>query len=158
MEGLRGGSDDGRKCHRWSEPAMSERGIIFTGESVRAILAGRKTQTRRVLRPQPNPCDHYLWPDQPYPRWKLNAEGWYCGVCGNGVHFARTKSGVKGLPWPKHQPGDLLWVRETLEPHAEFSAQGDLLGLWLHYRADASPVSGNHAAVNVVSPIFMPRW
>ena len=29
-----------------------ERGIIFCGESVRGILAGRKTMTRRVIKPQ----------------------------------------------------------------------------------------------------------
>lgn len=70
-----------------------ERPIPFSGEMVRAILDGRKTQTRRVMRPQPQ-AD---W------RW-------------NGQRFQEHKGypvGHVNVPCPYGEVGDHLWVREA---------------------------------------------
>lgn len=102
---------------------MKERPILFSGPMVRAILEGRKTQTRRVIKPQPVPFIQYT-PDihpttrtAPYidaycgeRKTAKNPRGmsrdWYWWTADNrlGEHVARC---------PYGQPGDRLWVRET---------------------------------------------
>ena len=76
-------------------PAARTRPILFSGPMVRAILSGAKTQTRRVITPQP---DARL-------RWGL--AGW------EDVHG-------RPLPCRYGAPGDLLWVRETWGIAGEF--------------------------------------
>lgn len=80
---------------------MKERPILFNGEMVKAILDGRKTQTRRVIKPQP---DHFGKEDGE-DSWHWNGWRW------------QDKPGIplKGPDedCPHGQPGDRLWVRET---------------------------------------------
>lgn len=110
---------------------MKETGIIFTGESVRAILAGTKTQTRRVIK-SVQPREDGRWP-----------------------------AGRDPLEDAPFRPGTLLWVRETwrLTASIPVSAQrqaikdGFCLPGWLAWRADDP--AGNWCWR---SPIFMPRW
>lgn len=89
---------------------MKERPILFSGEMVRAILDGRKTQTRRLIKPQPEPLyskvvDHFKYSSG--ENWRL--DGWY----------PTSRSGVQGAWKPDHYrcpygiSGDRLWVRET---------------------------------------------
>lgn len=68
---------------------MKERPIIFSDDMVRAILEGRKTQTRRLVEPQP------LWVGNPNTPFKTND--------------ANPKGIIK---CHYGQVGDRLWVRE----------------------------------------------
>jgi hypothetical protein len=87
-----------------------ERPILFSALMVKAILEGRKTQTRRVMKPQPAAGTSRLLGEI----W----DGWV------EQHDHPTKSVTTGEPlvWsttgklhrcPYGQPGDRLWVRET---------------------------------------------
>ena len=98
---------------------MKARPILFSGEMVRALLDGRKTQTRRVIKPQPpEECSiHYMlgaesWlPKEKQSRLRHTWEAW------GGKLFAYKPDGhLCGLHeavFPYGHPGDLLWVRET---------------------------------------------
>ena len=72
---------------------MSEKFIIMTPESVRAILDGRKTQTRRVIKPQPD------------------AEGYVDAV--SNIDDPIKIDIHELLCLAAYKPGDILWVRET---------------------------------------------
>lgn len=65
---------------------MKARPILFSDPMIRALLAGRKTQTRRVVKPQPP-----SWIESDLP----------------GLRALKEK------PCPYGQPGDLLWCKET---------------------------------------------
>lgn len=85
---------------------------------VQVILAGRKTMTRRIMKPQIKACDHSIfteadWKDAPkkWSSFALKTVGkTYCELCGNGIEFSKDNGGIK---CPYGKPGDILWVRES---------------------------------------------
>jgi len=72
---------------------VKERPILFKGEMVREILAGTKTQTRRLMKPQP-PANACYWQECSGGQWLSRDYGkqWNC------LHGSA---------------GDRLWVKET---------------------------------------------
>ena len=80
---------------------MKERPILFNGEMVRAILDGRKSQTRRIIKPprKNQRIDH------------ASGTAWLDGFWGWQSIQAHINAGH--LPCPYGEPGDRLWVRET---------------------------------------------
>lgn len=96
---------------------MNQHPILFSTEMVKAILDGRKTQTRRVMKPQPETDTPRLtgWSWE-HASGKGIANGPRAAAGGEvqymGASIARY--------CPYGQPGDLLWVRETfMEHHGE---------------------------------------
>lgn len=79
---------------------MTERGMIFNGEMVRAILDGRKTQTRRIMAPQPaDDIERGIFPNPEAIGWKSSLRHKHGSTT---AHFC-----------PYGKPGDRIWVRET---------------------------------------------
>lgn len=81
---------------------MKERPILFSGPMVRAILAGTKSQTRRVCKPQPISAGSLgkrrVYRDEEFKRAWESIPG--TGECD------------QDRDCPYGQPGDRLWVRE----------------------------------------------
>ncbi len=84
---------------------MSILPILFNTEMVRALLEGKKTVTRRVIKPRP-PCELRKMPEGYHAgEWHLYSEN-------------PLIDKVNHSPWgaqfiPPFQPDDILWVRET---------------------------------------------
>ncbi|MEX5769099.1 hypothetical protein AB4Y55_25470 [Serratia nematodiphila] len=77
---------------------MKERPVIFNGEMVRAIIDGRKTQTRRALN----------WKRQPYTEMAERDDGSLWPWAEDG-----ERGGDIWFSCPFGEVGDRLWVRET---------------------------------------------
>ncbi len=104
-------------------PSWRERPILFSTEMVKAILEGRKNQTRRIVTPQPT---------------GQNLKSCLCGKWLKKHFFGLLLPQIKDLPMhcPYGQIGDRLWVRETWahnpQPTSEFlyRADGEIEGTW----------------------------
>lgn len=111
---------------------MKESPILFSEKMVRAILAGKKSQTRRIVNPQP-----------------------HAGI----RESVFVKSGIEDghgreIKSPYGYIGDILWVRES------WQAQ-NTSGLWWHEVPRNDRPLWNWAFTNPVEPAFEsmpPRW
>ena len=133
---------------------MKERPILFSAPMVRAILDGTKTQTRRVVKPQPY----------------VDAVG---NACWNGANFGQSADKVPHFqslasPLPSSKtgrvrcpfgaPGDRLWVREAWRTVAEADPipprdMDEAFRLWFEVDAPHQPGAGKYRP-----PMFMPHW
>lgn len=137
---------------------MKERPILFSAQMVRALLAGTKTQTRRIVKPQPDD-------DAIITVGEIGTS--------RGAAYVRypNEGGIcSRLPCPYGQPGDRLWVREACQGWT-FDISGENV---VRYPADGS-FSQIETSINgadrwielynyrrkrgaIVSSIHMPRW
>lgn len=118
---------------------MRERPMIFNAEMVRAILDGRKTQTRRPIKWKQTRCteigerdDGSYWP------WSEDCEN-----CCDYWH-----------PCPFGEVGDRIWVRETFA--TGLSTKSTLAYRATHKREDLE--DGFYDTIKWTPSIHMPRW
>lgn len=152
---------------------MTERGMIFNSEMVRAILDGRKTQTRREVKLNLDiaclattydwatslAANHYqgLTEEQIQQKAESLRGVIHPVILGNGQ--------MVSIICPHGKPGDHIWVRETFCPVDDTQYGGEK---WVDYRAtpkfEASHPAGWDCAPNDAEAlkwrpsIHMPRW
>lgn len=161
---------------------MKERPILFSTSMVQAILNGSKTQTRRVMRRQPDAVERFKRGEEASD---TDAKYAILRCYKNPKGFKKCASGWSAdakykTPFHEFNVGDQLWVRETwhVEPGVTGWSMDDnepCIG-WIEYKAGGSKevVAPNFDAVQRCFPkgdvdwdflpydwrpsIFMPRW
>jgi hypothetical protein len=153
----------------------SERPILFCGDMVRMIRLGRKTQTRRIIKPQPEPFGKssyggtrqgWRWKSDSLNRsWNDDDKDPY-----RGESIATAAIGCES---PYGQAGDRLWVKETFfidhfDYLGKLSDRAPLEGrdkeMMVYYAAegdvcDQIPECDCSDGPPKLHPsIFMPRW
>lgn len=137
---------------------MTERPILMSGSMVRAILEGRKTQTRRVVRTLPNGLRPNCFIGMSEDRWCFTGGDRGGEVC--------------GIRFPFGKVGDRLWVRETFYcDHILFpNGPEDEMKHLTYYREESgiegpagsdncwTGFSGETMRVPWRPSIHMPRW
>ena len=138
---------------------MREHPILFNTENVKAILDGRKTQTRRVIKPQP--------PNDALIKEHIGVAGYWIPYTAD-VRLMNSAQGSRkddcGWYCPYGQVGDKLWVRETwaTEKRLDFYRPSEMrnaatIALW--YMTNDTQFDRPEQEMGKIRPsIFMPRW
>jgi hypothetical protein len=121
---------------------MKARPILMHARSIQNLLAGRKSQTRRIVKPQPK-------------------RRWLAEMFDGCALFSRpgTLAGefTQAVKCPYGLVGDLLWVRETFAPNRVLPMSHREPGEFI-YRADRDPEDGGVKwSANWKPSIHMPR-
>lgn len=138
---------------------MADRPILFSGVMIRALLDGRKTQTRRIIRPQPFASGYYdgeielnvIPENDQWPKaFRFNAD-----AVGGGAILGEIFE-------PRINAGDRLWVRESFRGSKGYDAHPpSTWSHWpVHYGADGAPDPRDELEMNgrLRPGIHMPRW
>ncbi len=138
---------------------MKEKPVLFSTDMVKAILAGEKTQTRRVVK-LPS------WSTEDWADFEIDDQGKPLVICADTGCLAE-------IPCPYGQAGDQLWVKETfwiehdwdvLEYGPPFDcginiAEDRWAKIW-YCATDDEPVSDGFELhfYSKKPSVFMPRW
>lgn len=145
---------------------MTDRPFLFSAPMIRALLAGTKTQTRRLAKPQP--------PKECGINYMLGNESWLpverrspvrraFEAWGGDLYARKPQGHLCGLFYivPRIQPGDRLWVREAwaISTFYDGVAPRDLnperVPNWCGIRFAATD---ERFGIKDRPSIFMPRW
>ncbi len=146
---------------------MTDKPILFSGPMVRAILDGRKTVTRPVLKPQPPEWATFCqelqglyhsrgWAPSGLWQWSEPEQNPLRKLRRWPVHEKGPMAGIDYGMKPLHAPGDRLWVREVWShtgvgvwtiADARLMGRGGVI-----YRAESDP-----PGFSWFSSIHMPR-
>ena len=123
---------------------MKETGMLFTSQMVRAILEGRKTQTRRVAKPVKHPDLGNLYTP-------------------GALAMGREPQHVIDRACPLGQPGDRIYVRETARSCRAYEVQGYPPSQWgnkpIWFEADGTPPGAETAWATKATPaIHLPMF
>lgn len=131
------------------------RPILFNGDMVRVILEGRKTVTRRVIKPQFEislegtecECSH----EKGF--WDMGGNEWACRQCGYGVIPMRGGSWIHA----PYSAGDILYVRETWHKYKKRVGKGEKTHMAEFYGYKASVANSEDASEKWRPSIHMPK-
>lgn len=91
---------------------MAEHPMLFSTEMVKALLAGRKTQTRRLITER-NSSSSAILKELDFSTARKDLFLKNHGTNIEYLKVSRPEDGTRHRVCPKYQPGDLLWVREV---------------------------------------------